>query len=292
MSTPLLVSSRDAPSWPVACLPLLPMLAGSMANLVLPALGAGLACPFASPQWVLGVTCLGSPVWTGGGGAGSGIVWGGVACCSGGPGSLRWLPAVPLAPSIGWVIAACTPQGPVRLHAGCLPGHGSGAGASPPGSMGLGTPVGLRHGARPPPCGLLIGGFGLAGPFLPLLPGRAAALGCLAGSGPGMRRALPRRPPAHQSVAAGDGAALLRAGTDPGQPTPGSGRDRAPVAMVLFAHADSRPSPLLPPGAVGASRRRGGSRQRAGGQRLMVATMLIGPFYLHGAFAPTWGRWG
>ena len=69
---------------------LLPMLGGSLANMVLPALGQAFAVPFASLQWVLvayllGITCL---TVVAGRLGGTGSV--GVACCSWGLGSLRW----------------------------------------------------------------------------------------------------------------------------------------------------------------------------------------------------------
>ena len=62
MSTPLLVSppvTRRLGLVGLGLATLLPMLAGSMANLVLPALGQDFGVPFASLQWVLVAYLLG-----------------------------------------------------------------------------------------------------------------------------------------------------------------------------------------------------------------------------------------
>ena len=62
MSTPLLVPPPVTRRLGLAGLglaTLLPMLAGSMANLVLPALGRDFGVPFASLQWVLVAYLLG-----------------------------------------------------------------------------------------------------------------------------------------------------------------------------------------------------------------------------------------
>ena len=64
--------------------------------------------------------------------------------------------------------------------------------------------------------------------------------------------------------------------------------------MALFVRADSGARrPPLPLALLGASRQRGGIIASALVASVMVATLLIGPFYLHGAFAPRHGgRWG
>ncbi len=62
---------------------------------------------------------------------------------------------------------------------------------------------------------------------------------------------------------------------------------------MLFVRADSGARrPLLPLALLGASRRRGGIIASALVASVMVATLLIGPFYLHGAFALDMGTVG
>ena len=188
-----------------------------MANLVLPALGQDFGVPFASLQWVLVAYLLWITSPDGGGGPARRIVWGGaVACCSGGTGvfalaSLLYALALP--------------------SAGSLPSHPRGRGAAcmlvlslamagqlvPPArrgwSMGLlgtlsacGTALGpsLR---RPVDRRIwLAGTLPAAAP-----PRRCWRWGVPGGDLPGMSGLCREgRPPAHQSVAAGDGAALLQ----------------------------------------------------------------------------------
>ncbi|WP_270821346.1 MFS transporter [Aeromonas sp. QDB14] len=223
MSTPLLVSPPVTRRLGLAGLglaTLLPMLAGSMANLVLPALGQDFGVPFASLQWVLVAYLLGITSLT--------VVAGRLGDRLGRRRVLLWGTGVfalasllcALAPSIGWLIAARTLQG---AGAACMLVLSLAMAGElvPPArrgwSMGLlgtlsacGTALGPSFG------GLLIGGFGWQAPFLLLLP-----------------------------------LALL-----------------------------------------GAPRQRGGIIASALVASVMVATLLIGPFYLHGAFALDMGTVG
>uniref|UniRef100_UPI0025B6BD3B MFS transporter n=1 Tax=Aeromonas caviae TaxID=648 RepID=UPI0025B6BD3B len=300
MSTPLLVSPPVTHRLGLAGLglaTLLPMLAGSMANLVLPALGQDFGVPFASLQWVLVAYLLGITSLT--------VVAGRLGDRLGRRRLLLWGTGVfalasllcALALSIGWLIAARTLQG---AGAACMLVLSLAMAGElvPPArrgwSMGLlgtlsacGTALGPSFG------GLLIGGFGWQAPFL-LLPLTLLALGCA-------WRALPR----DEAGSAEEGlpltsllllvTALLCYGLalTRGSPLgvwPGIG---ALVAMVLFVRADSGASrPLLPLALLGASRRRGGIIASALVASVMVATLLIGPFYLHGAFALDMGTVG
>jgi len=277
---------------------LLPMLAGSMANLVLPALGQDFGVPFASLQWVLVAYLLGITSLT--------VVAGRLGDRLGRRRLLLWGTGVfalasllcALASSIGWLIAARTLQG---AGAACMLVLSLAMAGElvPPArrgwSMGLlgtlsacGTALGPSFG------GLLIGGFGWQAPFLLLLPLALLALGCA-------WRDLPR-----DEAGSAEGSlpltsllllvtALLCYGLalTRGSPLgvwPGIG---ALVAMVLFVRADSGARrPLLPLALLGASRRRGGIIASALVASVMVATLLIGPFYLHGAFALDMGTVG
>ncbi|WP_323941686.1 MFS transporter [Aeromonas caviae] len=301
MSTPLLVSPPVTRRLGLAGLglaTLLPMLAGSMANLVLPALGQDFGVPFASLQWVLVAYLLGITSLT--------VVAGRLGDRLGRRRVLLWGTGVfalasllcALAPSIGWLIAARTLQG---AGAACMLVLSLAMAGElvPPArrgwSMGLlgtlsacGTALGPSFG------GLLIGGFGWQAPFLLLLPLTLLALGCA-------WRDLPR-----DEAGSAEGGlpltsllllvtALLCYGLalTRGSPLgvwPGIG---ALVAMVLFVRADSGARrPLLPLALLGASRRRGGIIASALVASVMVATLLIGPFYLHGAFALDMGTVG
>ena len=270
MSTPLLVSPPVTRRLGLAGLglaTLLPMLAGSMANLVLPALGQDFGVPFASLQWVLVAYLLGITSLT--------VVAGRLGDRLGRRRLLLWGTGVfalasllcALAPSIGWLIAARTLQG---AGAACMLVLSLAMAGElvPPArrgwSMGLlgtlsacGTALGPSFG------GLLIGGFGWQAPFLLLLPLALLALGCA-------WRDLPRGSP----LGAWPGIGAL-------------------VAMALFVRADSGARrPLLPLALLGASRQRGGIIASALVASVMVATLLIGPFYLHGAFALDMGTVG
>ncbi len=185
MSTPLLVSPPVTRRLGLAGLglaTLLPMLAGSMANLVLPALGRDFGVPFASLQWVLVAYLLGITSLT--------VVAGRLGDRLGRHRLLLWGTGVfalasllcALAPSIGWLIAARTLQG---AGAACMLVLSLAMAGElvPPArrgwSMGLlgtlsacGTALGPSFG------GLLIGGFGWQAPFLLLLPLALLALGC------------------------------------------------------------------------------------------------------------------
>ena len=161
---------------------LLPMLGGSLANMVLPALGQVFAVPFASVQWVLvayllGITCL--TVVAGRLGDRFGrrrlLLWGMVLF------ALASLLCA-LAPTIGWLIAARVLQGAgaacmlslaLAMVGQLVPPERRGW------SMGLlgtlsacGTALGPSFG------GLLIDGFGWQAPFLLLVPLSLLALGC------------------------------------------------------------------------------------------------------------------
>ncbi|WP_323926965.1 MFS transporter [Aeromonas caviae] len=301
MSTPLLVSPPVTRRLGLAGLglaTLLPMLAGSMANLVLPALGQDFGVPFASLQWVLVAYLLGITSLT--------VVAGRLGDRLGRRRLLLWGTGVfalasllcALAPSIGWLIAARTLQG---AGAACMLVLSLAMAGElvPPArrgwSMGLlgtlsacGTALGPSFG------GLLIGGFGWQAPFLLLLPLALLALGCA-------WRDLPR-----DEAGSAEGSlpltsllllvtALLCYGLalTRGSPLgawPGIG---ALVAMALFVRADSGARrPLLPLVLLGAPRRRGGIIASALVASVMVATLLIGPFYLHGAFALDMGTVG
>ncbi|MDX7643662.1 MFS transporter [Aeromonas caviae] len=277
---------------------LLPMLAGSMANLVLPALGPVFAVPFASLQWVLvayllGITCLT-------------VVAGRLGDRLGRRRLLLWGSGVfvlasllcALAPSIGWLIAARALQGAgaacmlvlsLAMVGQLVPPARRGWGMGLLGTLSAcGTALGPSFG------GLLIAGFGWQAPFLLLLPLGLLASGCLWGGlppddGHPSRGELPL--PGLLALVAAllcYGLALTR-GSLLGV-WPGTG---ALVAMVLFVRADSGARrPLLPLALLGASRRRGGIIASALVASVMVSTLLIGPFYLHGAFALDMGTVG
>ncbi len=193
MSTPLLVSPPVTRRLGLAGLglaTLLPMLAGSMANLVLPALGQDFGVPFASLQWVLvayllGITSL--TVVAGRLGDRLGrrrlLLWGDRGLCAGfpavRPGPFHWLAHCRSHPA----------RGGCGLHAGALAGHGRRAGAASPTGLEHGIawhPVGLRHGARPLLRRPVDRRIWLAGSLPAAAPPDVAGAGvCLAGSAPG-----------------------------------------------------------------------------------------------------------
>ena len=149
------------------------MLAGSMANLVLPALGQDFGVPFASLQWVLVAYLLGITSLT--------VVAGRLGDRLGrrrlllwGPGSLRWLPCcapwpLPLAGSLP--LAPC--KGRVRPACWCSRWPWQESWCRQPDGLEHGIarhPVGLRHGARPLLRRPVDRRIWLAGSFLLLLP--------------------------------------------------------------------------------------------------------------------------
>ena len=159
---------------------LLPMLAGSMASMLLPALGADFAVPFASLQWVLGAYLLGLTCLT--------VVAGrlgdrfyGAACCSGAWDCLCWPACSARRPRPS---AGCLPPGCCRGGAACMmvlslamvgqlvspagaPGHGAARYLS-----ACGTALGPSFG------GLLLDVAGWQLAFLALLPIGLLALVC------------------------------------------------------------------------------------------------------------------
>jgi MFS family permease len=269
---------------------LLPMLAGSMANMVLPALGQVFAVPFASVQWVLvayllGITCL--TVVAGRLGDRFGrrrlLLWGmGLFALA----SLLCA----LAPTIGWLIAARVLQG---AGAACMLSLALAMVGQlvPPArrgwSMGLlgtlsacGTALGPSFG------GLLIDGLGWQAPFLLLVPLSLLALGCA-------RLGLPRDGSSPQKERMNLAslsllvAALLCYGLalTLGGPLAlwwGAGALLVTALFIRRERLDS--SPLLPLVLLATPRLRGGLLASALVASVMVLTLLIGPFYLRGVF--------
>ncbi|MNB96249.1 Methyl viologen resistance protein SmvA [compost metagenome] len=280
---------------------LLPMLGGSLANMVLPALGQAFGVPFASLQWVLvayllGITCL--TVVAGRLGdrfgrrrlllLGLGLFALASLLCA-------------LAPTIGWLIAARALQG---VAAACMlslalamvgqlvPPARRGWGMGLLGTLSAcGTALGPSFG------GLLTAGFGWQAPFLLLVPLSLLALGCA-------RLGLPRDGSSPQQegmnlaslsllVAAllcyglaltlggalalwwGAGALLVTASFVRRE-------RRAPVPLL----------PLLPLALLGTPGLRDGLVASALVASVMVLTLLIGPFYLRGVFGLSLGTVG
>ncbi|WP_224431509.1 MFS transporter [Aeromonas rivuli] len=269
---------------------LLPMLAGSMANMVLPALGQVFAVPFASVQWVLvayllGITCL--TVVAGRLGDRFGrrrlLLWGmGLFALA----SLLCA----LAPTIGWLIAARVLQGAgaacmlslaLAMVGQLVPPERRGW------SMGLlgtlsacGTALGPSFG------GLLIDGLGWQAPFLLLVPLSLLALGCA-------RLGLPRDGSSPQKERMNLAslsllvAALLCYGlalTSGGTLALGLWAGALLVTALFIRRERLDPSPLLPLVLLAAPRLRGGLLASALVASVMVLTLLIGPFYLRGVF--------
>ncbi|MCS3460724.1 MFS transporter [Aeromonas sp. BIGb0445] len=269
---------------------LLPMLAGSMANMVLPALGQVFAVPFASVQWVLvayllGITCL--TVVAGRLGDRFGrrrlLLWGMVLF------SLASLLCA-LAPTIGWLIAARVLQG---AGAACMLSLALAMVGQlvPPArrgwSMGLlgtlsacGTALGPSFG------GLLIDGLGWQAPFLLLVPLSLLALGCA-------RLGLPRDGSSPQKERMNLAslsllvAALLCYGlalTSGGTLALGLWAGALLVTTLFIRRERLDSSPLLPLVLLATPRLRGGLLASALVASVMVLTLLIGPFYLRGVF--------
>lgn len=269
---------------------LLPMLAGSMANMALPALGQAFAAPFASLQWVLvayllGISCL--TVVSGRLGDRFGrrrLLLGGVALFA-----LASLLCA-LAPTIGWLIAARVLQG---VGAACMlslalamvgqlvPAAQRGRGMGLLGTLSAcGTALGPSFG------GLLIGGFGWQAPFLLLVPVSLLALGAgMVGLPP--EGALPQRERVTLVSLSMLVVALLCYGlalTSGGAPALGWWAG-ALLGTALFVRRERRARfPLLPLALLADSRLKGGLLASALVASVMVLTLLIGPFYLHGVF--------
>lgn len=269
---------------------LLPMLAGSMANMALPALGQAFAAPFASLQWVLvayllGITCL--TVVAGRLGDRFGrrrLLLGGMALFA-----LASLLCA-LAPTIGWLIAARVLQG---VGAACMlslalamvgqlvPAAQRGRGMGLLGTLSAcGTALGPSFG------GLLIGGFGWQAPFLLLVPVSLLALG--AGMlGLPLEGVLPQRERVKLASLSMLVVALLCYGlalTSGGALALGWWAG-ALLGTALFVRRERRARfPLLPLALLADSRLKGGLLASVLVASVMVLTLLIGPFYLHGVF--------
>ncbi|MCW0506241.1 MFS transporter [Aeromonas piscicola] len=269
---------------------LLPMLAGSMANMVLPALGQVFAVPFASVQWVLvayllGITCLTLVAGRLGDRFGRRrLLLGGVVLFA-----LASLLCA-LAPTIGWLIAARVLQG---VGAACMlslalamvgqlvPAAQRGRGMGLLGTLSAcGTALGPSFG------GLLIGGFGWQAPFLLLVPVSLLALG--AGMlGLPLEGVLPQRERVKLASLSMLVVALLCYGlalTSGGALALGWWAG-ALLGIALFVRHERRArSPLLPLALLADSRLKGGLLASVLVASVMVLTLLIGPFYLHGVF--------
>lgn len=269
---------------------LLPMLAGSMANMALPALGQAFAAPFASLQWVLvayllGITCL--TVVAGRLGDRFGrrrLLLGGVALFA-----LASLLCA-LAPTIGWLIAARVLQG---VGAACMlslalamvgqlvPAAQRGRGMGLLGTLSAcGTALGPSFG------GLLIGGFGWQAPFLLLVPVSLLALGAgMLGLPP--EGVLPQRERVKLASLSMLVMALLCYGlalTSGGALALGWWAGALLGTALFVRHERRARSPLLPLALLADSRLKGGLLASVLVASVMVLTLLIGPFYLYGVF--------
>ncbi|MGL5815279.1 MAG: MFS transporter [Aeromonas sp.] len=269
---------------------LLAMLAGSMANLVLPALGAAFAVPFASLQWVLvayllGITCLTLVAGRLGDRlgrrrlllAGTTLFMMASLLCA-------------LAPSMGWLIAARALQG---AGAACMlslalamvgllvPAGRRGWGMGLLGTLSAcGTALGPSMG------GLLVENLGWQAPFLLLVPlGLLALVAGMIGL------------PADEQEREGEG-------TNPGSLLAltsmllcygvllSVGREywyglvpAVGLAVWLLVRSERHASaPLLPLTLLHEPALRVGLLGSALVASVMVLTLLIGPFYLRGVF--------
>lgn len=277
---------------------LLPMLAGSMANMVLPALEQAFAVPFAGVQWVLvayllGLTCL--TVVAGRLGDRLGrrrlLLWGlGLFALA----SLLCA----LAPSLGWLIAARALQGAgaacMLVLALAMVGQLVGPARRGWGMGLLGTLSACGTALGPSFGGLLIGTFGWQAPFLLLVPVSLLALGAgLLG--------LPAEgaPPKKESIALARLLMLVMALLCYGLAlTSGGvlalcwGAGALLVAALFVRRERLARSPLLPLTLLAAPRLRGGLLASALVASVMVASLLIGPFYLRGVFGLDLGTVG
>ena len=277
---------------------LLPMLGGSLANMVLPALGQAFGVPFASLQWVLvayllGITCL--TVVAGRLGdrfgrrrlllLGLGLFALASLLCA-------------LAPTIGWLIAARALQG---IAAACMlslalamvgqlvPPARRGWGMGLLGTLSAcGTALGPSFG------GLLTAGFGWQAPFLLLVPLSLLALGCA-------RLGLPRDGSSPQKEGMNLAslsllvAALLCYGlalTLGGALALWWGMGALLVTASFVRRERRAPVPLLPLALLGAPGLGNGLVASALVASVMVLTLLIGPFYLRGVFGLSLGTVG
>ena len=269
---------------------LLPMLAGSMANMALPALGQVFAVPFASVQWVLvayllGITCLTVVAGRLGDGVGRRrlLLWG-VALFA-----LASLLCA-LAPTIGWLIAARVLQGSgaacmlslaLAMVGQLVPPARRGWGMGLLGTLSAcGTALGPSFG------GLLIDGFGWQAPFLLLVPVSLLALGAgMVGLPPD--GALPQRKRINLASLSMLVVALLCYGlalTSGGALALKLGVGALLVTALFIRRERLESSPLLPLVLLAEPRLRGGLLASALVASVMVVTLLIGPFYLHGMF--------
>jgi MFS family permease len=269
---------------------LLPMLAGSMANMALPALGQVFAVPFASVQWVLvayllGITCLTVVAGRLGDGVGRRrlLLWG-VALFA-----LASLLCA-LAPTIGWLIAARVLQGSgaacmlslaLAMVGQLVPPARRGWGMGFLGTLSAcGTALGPSFG------GLLIGGFGWQAPFLLLVPVSLLALGAgMVGLPPD--GALPQRERINLASLSMLVVALLCYGlalTSGGALALELGVGALLVTALFIRRERLESSPLLPLVLLAEPQLRGGLLASALVASVMVVTLLIGPFYLHDVF--------
>jgi MFS family permease len=277
---------------------LLPMLAGSMANMVLPALEQAFAEPFAGVQWVLvayllGLTCL--TVVAGRLGDRLGrrrlLLWGlGLFALA----SLLCA----LAPSIGWLIAARALQGAgaacMLVLALAMVGQLVGPARRGWGMGLLGTLSACGTALGPSFGGLLIGTFGWQAPFLLLVPVSLLALGAgLLG--------LPAEgaPPKKESIPLARLLMLVMvllcyglALTSGGVLALCWGAGALLVAALFVRRERLARSPLLPLALLAEPRLRGGLLASALVASVMVASLLIGPFYLRGVFGLDLGTVG
>ncbi|MCO4209144.1 MFS transporter [Aeromonas hydrophila] len=269
---------------------LLPMLAGSMASMLLPALGADFAVPFASLQWVLVAYLLGLTCLT--------VVAGRLGDRFGRRRLLLWGMGLfvlasllcALAPTIGWLLAARVLQGAGAACMLVLSLAMMGQLVSPTRrgrGMGLlgtlsacGTALGPSFG------GLLLDVAGWQLAFLALLPIGLLALVCgLSG--------LPR----DEACTEGEGLnlaslsllllALLCYGlalTSTGALALWLGGGALLTTAWLVRSELGAAAPLLPLALLGTRRLRAGLAASALVAGIMVLTLLIGPFYLQGVF--------
>lgn len=269
---------------------LLAMLAGSMANLVLPALGVAFAVPFARLQWVLVAYLLGI--------TGLSVVAGRLGDRFGCRRLLCWGLALfmlasllcALAPGIGWLIGARVLQG---VGAACMlslalamvgqlvPPARRGWGMGLLGTLSAcGTALGPLFG------GLLIDALGWQAPFLLLVPLGLLALGAalvgLPADKPG---------PKGDPIAPGSLLALMTTLLCYGLLlSAGGGRllwllPIGVLAAALFVRSERHArSPLLPWSLLLEPEVRGGLLGSALVASLMVLSLLVGPFYLQGVF--------
>ena len=277
---------------------LLPMLAGSLANMVLPALGQAFAVPFASLQWVLVAYLLGITGLT--------VVAGRLGDRFGrrrllllGLGLFVLASLLcALAPAIGWLIAARALQG---VGAACMlslalamvgqlvPPTRRGWGMGLLGTLSAcGTALGPSFG------GLLTAGFGWQAPFLLLVPLGLLALGCARFGLPpdGASPQKERMSLASLSLLV---VALLCYGlalTLGGSLALWWGAGALLVTASFVRREHRARVPLLPLALLADSRQRNGLLASALVASVMVLTLLVGPFYLRGVFGLSLGTVG